>query len=726
MFRLKISKPSFLINIIFVASAALMFFLMALTYKHMQRLLESNRWLNHSLEVSLKIEKLFTDIKDIESERRNFILSRDSVSKNRIRSKIKGIPQAVKKIRHLVSDNRMQIEYLINLEQLISQKIVIVNETIDDNEEDLNDRQTMQNSLAKGRKVMDEITAVVNEMIAEENRLLNKRKDDLYFTEQTTPVYIYILGIFTLGMLGFAFIKMNSDVRRHKQMNDDLLLALNVANLAEIVGEYGIWIYNPKTKSYTFSDNYYRLHGLQLNEYPDNFWDLVASEDREDFIKVVDTYKAGHNISPFTFRYTKPNGEERIFQIAGKNLIANDHPVFLGITLDLTEEAVNRQKLEQATQEISYYNESSREMEKVAGLGFLRWSKENNEMLFSENIPKIFGYGIQKIDQLEELFKNVHPEDLQHIRHAINDIKVSHLQITNLIFRIFRYSDGQLRYLNLNSKKIEENNRNYWLIIAQDITEQTLSKKEIEQQNRKLENNNKELQSFNYIASHDLQEPLRKIETFISRLEDREAANFSETGQQYFSRIKAASKRMRTLITDLLQLSRTSRTNLVFENSNLNNLLENAIEEHQQAIDDKKAEIIWERLPDLKVIPFQIQQLFGNLISNSLKYSREDTLPKITILSKLVVANKEKILDNHSGNQFYKIVFEDNGIGFSPEYNHKIFDLFTRLHGKTEFEGTGIGLAICKKIAENHHGYLFANGTPDRGATFTIYLPSRA
>jgi light-regulated signal transduction histidine kinase (bacteriophytochrome) len=180
---------------------------------------------------------------------------------------------------------------------------------------------------------------------------------------------------------------------------------------------------------------------------------------------------------------------------------------------------------------------------------------------------------------------------------------------------------------------------------------------------------------------------------------------------------------MRILIQDLLQFSRTNKAEKVFEEADLNSLLENSKQELAQIIEDKKAVIENNELPILNVIPFQIQQLFTNLISNSLKYSKEDTTPIIKINCSTIVANEEEILPNNN-TKYHKITVADNGIGFEQEYAKKIFILFNRLHNKNEYEGTGIGLAICKKIVENHKGFIFAKGTANEGATFTIYLPA--
>jgi len=258
---------------------------------------------------------------------------------------------------------------------------------------------------------------------------------------------------------------------------------------------------------------------------------------------------------------------------------------------------------------------------------------------------------------------------------------------------------------------------------TQDVTEEFNKNVQLNERYKELEQNIKELNEFNHVASHDLQEPLRKIQTFVSRLNDKEKGNLTDFGKEYLSRIEKASDRMRILINDLLQYSRTSRTEKTLHEVDLNEILLNSKLELSQNIKDKKAQIIHENLPVINAISFQMQQLFTNLISNSLKYSKQEVSPVISFISSEIIAKNEPIIKDKSSNKYHKISITDNGIGFEQENAEKIFLLFNRLHGKTEYHGTGVGLAICKKIIENHNGFIFAESKVNIGSTFTIYIP---
>lgn len=241
--------------------------------------------------------------------------------------------------------------------------------------------------------------------------------------------------------------------------------------------------------------------------------------------------------------------------------------------------------------------------------------------------------------------------------------------------------------------------------------------------NYELELTNQELNSFNHITSHDLQEPLRKIETFISRLDDKEKQQLSDNGKQYLEKINSSAKNMRRLIKDLLLFSQTNTTEREFEIVSLQGILDEVKSEIEDELSAKNGQIVFNNvLPEVKVIPFQMKQLFLNLIGNSIKYAKSDVEPLIEISHTTVDADKS-LKKSLKGKHFHKISIVDNGIGFDQQYAQKIFELFERLHQKNDYSGSGIGLAICKKIVENHDGGITAEGRPGVGSSFHIYLP---
>ncbi len=230
----------------------------------------------------------------------------------------------------------------------------------------------------------------------------------------------------------------------------------------------------------------------------------------------------------------------------------------------------------------------------------------------------------------------------------------------------------------------------------------------------RLEASNRELQDFAYVASHDLQEPLRKIQAFGDRLKSKFGGVLGETGHDYLTRMGDAASRMQTLITDLLSFSRVTTKAQPFVSVDLNEIALGVLSDLEVRIEQTKGRVEVENLPTIDADALQMRQLFQNLIGNALKFQKNSQPPVIHVTG---------TVHNGSTPPRLELVFRDNGIGFDQKYAEKIFVIFQRLHGRGEYEGTGIGLAICKKIVERHGGRIEAISTPGEGATFSITLP---
>lgn len=258
------------------------------------------------------------------------------------------------------------------------------------------------------------------------------------------------------------------------------------------------------------------------------------------------------------------------------------------------------------------------------------------------------------------------------------------------------------------------------LTVAHDITGIIESREKLEKVNSELMKSNRDLEQFAYVASHDLQEPLRKIQTFTQLLGDN--LHNLDLSKKYHDKINQSSGRMKQLIQDMLNFSRISNSEDAFIETDLNHILENLIIDFELLLKEKDAQINYPSLPTVDGIPLQLSQLFANIINNSLKYTERK--PVITISCRtLDAAEMKEYVKLDTNSKYYQIEFSDNGIGFEQQYSEQIFAIFQRLHGKQTYSGTGIGLALCKKIVENHNGIIYGTGEPNKGATFTIILP---
>lgn len=274
-------------------------------------------------------------------------------------------------------------------------------------------------------------------------------------------------------------------------------------------------------------------------------------------------------------------------------------------------------------------------------------------------------------------------------------------------------------------RKLIAINRN----LENEIKERKISEQKVHELNSQLlkniaqlEDANKELDRFAFMASHDLQEPLRKIRTFSDLLYLRYNEKLDDNGKMHINRIKTAAERMQLLIQDILTFSKMSLDKIVYVNSDLNIIINEVLSDFQETAQKEEATIRIGTLPTIPVNPVLIRPLFANLISNAIKYRRPGIKPVVNIFS-----DDETSEEHGNGNvqdkKYCRIYVQDNGIGFDQKYAEQIFGMFQRLHSNKEIEGTGIGLALCKKIVEEHKGFISARGEINKGSTFVVSLP---
>ncbi|MGQ8365452.1 ATP-binding protein [Glaciecola sp. 1036] len=293
----------------------------------------------------------------------------------------------------------------------------------------------------------------------------------------------------------------------------------------------------------------------------------------------------------------------------------------------------------------------------------------------------------------------------------VNVVESGHPFITVLHYNL----DNLDRWFSINAVK----NQDGIVVTFLDVSDMKLQEQLLITKQNELEEANRELEQFAYIASHDLKEPLRKITAFGDRLANNYSEKLDQTGQAFVSKMCQSAQRMSLLVDDLLKFSRATRGNDIVQEVDLNTVFDVVTDLLSISIKEKKATINCETLPTIKANESQMVQLFQNIISNALKYSKQSLDPVIDIK-----ANKTKIDVNGESKEYWRIIITDNGIGFDNIYKTKIFEIFQRLHGRSDYSGSGIGLAICAKIIKNHKGFIRADGILDKGATFIFELPA--
>lgn len=395
----------------------------------------------------------------------------------------------------------------------------------------------------------------------------------------------------------------------------------------------------------------------------------------------------------------------------------------MALVIDVTEKVKARQQIETVEARTRLAVES-------AELGTFDVDLTTNKVFENQRLREIFD--VTDGDDRGAYVKVIHPDDLP-LREAAYK-KAFENGVLEYEVRV-RHRNQSFRWVKVKGSILFSENRVPVRLhgVVLDITEQKQFAEELSRQvaerteeltyaNKLLTRKNEELDQFAYVASHDLREPLRKILIFSNIIEERYAV--PEEVHSYLDKITAAAERMNGLIKSLLDFSRLSLPEERFSSTDLNQVLEQVKGDFEVLIEQKKAVINSTRLAVIQCIPLQLNQLFFNLIGNALKFSHPGIPPVVTITGELLTEKEQQqwaALKPES--QYYKIVFSDNGIGFNQEYASKIFTIFQRLNERFQYSGYGIGLALCKKIADNHSGLIFANGQPRSGASFTVILP---
>jgi signal transduction histidine kinase len=365
---------------------------------------------------------------------------------------------------------------------------------------------------------------------------------------------------------------------------------------------------------------------------------------------------------------------------------------------------------------------SLQEAQKLSHIGSWELNIHTNDITWSDELYNIYELPPSIPANVETLSEFAHPEDSQNVKEQL-ELAIKNKQPVEFNYRIL-LNDGVIKYLNAKLQPVSGSYTRPSMLFGtvQDVTRQVEAESSLQQKNLQLRQSNANLEEFVFVASHDLKEPIRKIITFGNLIHYEELSKLSEKSKAYFQRMTSAAMRMQTMIDDLLSLSVITQDN-AFANHSLQEIVDEVAQDLDLKIKEKKATIETENLPSVYINPKQFRQLFLNLISNSLKFAKKDVPPVITIKSKVLNAKEIEQLSLIKGTSYMKITFEDNGIGFENAYADKIFQMFQRLHGKVDYDGTGIGLAVCKKVVENHKGIIRASGELNKGATFTIIIP---
>jgi PAS domain S-box-containing protein len=481
----------------------------------------------------------------------------------------------------------------------------------------------------------------------------------------------------------------------------------NASDLIQIVSPEGKLLYVNRKWSETL--------GYKLEDFEGKvIYDFIKKSEREKFKNYRDKIISGQTISEsITTCFITNKGEEITVEGSTSCKFKNGIPqytraLFRDITLRLQQE----KKLDFYLDQLAEREKNLSDIIESAPDGVIVIDKDNNILLWNPKAQSIFGWTEEEVLR-RSLSEIIVPKELRkaHQEGMKRYLETRYPHILNKTIEVpALHKNGNHFHISLTVSHSVQNGKDTFIAFLRDITEQKQNELELENKRKQLEKSNQELEQYAWLTSHDLKEPLRKILTFSDALLKKHQDNVPKDTFNYLNKIHNAATRMGTLIEAVLQYSNVDTSRELFVPTDLNEIVVEVLEDLEISILSKKAVVQVGELPIIHAIPVQMRQLFQNLISNGIKYSKENETPRLAISCE------------RDGDGF-KISVKDNGIGFEAQYAEKIFEVFQRLLKTKTYEGTGIGLALCKKIAEAHKGNIYAISETGNGATFVIHLP---
>jgi PAS domain S-box-containing protein len=542
--------------------------------------------------------------------------------------------------------------------------------------------------------------------------------------------YILTAKGFIIDLKEQKTIALDKELRGHarvQQAEYELKKNYELLRQSEEIGGMGSWEFDINANLFHWSDGMFRIFGMSKDStvIPETYLEYAINADKSIAQKIVNVFRVDHQPFTETIRI-KSEGIVKTLKVKG-SIIKDDKGLpskVLGIDVDVTALAESEKALATQSHFIEQVIETIPDMVSVIEL--------RNRKIEYINVRPFEQTGFSKQEMLqsslEERSRIIHQDDRELVHNYFEKFLELDDQFVNTVeYRVHSNFDKNPLWFRANGRVFKRNKNGvptHCVNVVQNITAYKRSQDELMEKNNAMKTMNEELANFAFLASHDLREPLRKIELFSRELLDRESGNLSARGKAFATRIVLSAQRMNDLIQDILAFSRTSYTEKKEHQwVDLNYIVDMVLSDLSIAIDESHAVIEKDTLPSMKGNAIQLSQLFSNIIDNAIKFRRPDQHPRIKIGSAHVHG---KDIDHPLAKadvQYLKIAIIDNGIGFEPLFSEKIFHMFQRLHSKTEYAGTGMGLAICKKVVENHNGLIMTSSKPGEGSAFTCYFP---
>ncbi len=398
-----------------------------------------------------------------------------------------------------------------------------------------------------------------------------------------------------------------------------------------------------------------------------------------------------------------------------------------GIFRDVTVKLENETKLKESNEQLKQSEFDLQQLLYYAPDAIIVIDQYGNIQFWNPKAETLFGWTAAEVTGQSLTYTIVPPQHREaHDNGMKRYLTTGIVSVLNKTIEITALNkSGKEFYVSLTISTTRQKGNVAFIAFIRDITLQKNNELELEKSRKELEVSNHELEQFAHVVSHDMKEPIRKIKMFIERTIFEFENVLPDNAKMYFEKIQNGANRLTNMVDGVLNYSTITSTDEPFEEIDLNKILKSIEEDLEILISQKNAEISFGSCPPFEGVPFLIRQLFYNLINNSLKFSKKDIPPVINITAGLIAQNNIADVNAALGGPFVQISLKDNGIGFHQEYAEKIFATFTRLNSKDKYEGTGLGLALCKNIVTRHHGFITAESEKDAGAVFKIILPQK-
>ncbi|WP_276482634.1 PAS domain-containing protein [Paraflavitalea pollutisoli] len=491
-----------------------------------------------------------------------------------------------------------------------------------------------------------------------------------------------------------------------------------------------------------FNKAWLELTGKAMKEILAYDWlELLHPDDQQPYMTAYQEAFTARRLLHTEIRVKNTAGDYRwlLAHVAPRFNREGDFAGYISACVDITDRKQMEEQNRQATFELEQALEVARLSKEAADLGTFDLDLQAGTMVWDKRCRILFGiHHNEPVSYEYDFTMGLHPDDrpgiLQVIQDAFNKSKTNGNY--DVEYRTVGFEDQRVRWVKAKGKVYFDAADQPVRFIGSvlDITDQVNQLKRVEELvaertraldllNIELQRSNAELAQFAYIASHDLQEPLRKITTFLELLGRSLGPEPPANSKNYLDRIELSASRMRKLVRELLEFSRITQSTEAFETVDLNDTLREVLENYDLLIEQTGALVTFDQLPTIEAVPLHMYQLFLNLVGNALKFRKPQEPPVIAITAHATTAREAAAHQLPEGRAYTTIVFTDYGIGFEPHFTERVFLIFQRLHNRVDYEGTGIGLAMCRKIVNVHHGIISAAGTDIGKAIFTIILP---